>query len=307
MEDTDKTAEKTQIAPELPSGKLGKLDAEHPLPPAETSTGADEGAGATPRPNPIHVHIHSPSGKWREPLNVSTLILAGVTLYFVGQTHCDAERAVETANRTNAKIIEMERITNEKAISASQAINERIIDTQRTTTKDSIRATVGQGKKAMEINAALSWLDQRPWLSVDRFEVDAEMKDSNDIFISLWLKNTGKTPALHQTAQTKLLLMEQEPSVAEMNDPWNPADARAAFTIPSGSINNRVTHSWSNIDAALLADYKARKRRLYIHGTLRYTDMLQQSHVTRVCVYHVWGDAPGSFTYCKAVTENSME
>ena len=233
-------------------------------------------AGVVPEPvhppqQPLYVHIET-STKWRDPLTLVTLGLAIITIFLVFatallvvQTHRDAKEAVVTAQRINAQIIDAQRATNQQSIDAQRAINEKIITTQRETAKDSIRATVGQGERTILANASWAWLEQRPWLSVDHWEMNADMKEGNDIMVVLFLKNTGKTPAILQTADTNFFLLPEEPSVEEMNAPSSDV-AKNTVTIVAGDNGSRITRAWKNIDAALVADYKAGKRRLYIHS-----------------------------------------
>jgi hypothetical protein len=202
------------------------------------------------------------------------------------------QEAKRSADAAESSLFVSRQAVNENKRALEQTINQN---------RESLKATLDQNKKALNINLAVSWLDQRPWVSVRTFQLAAEVEQGKELRFTLWLQNTGKTPAVDQTAQMMLFLWDHEPTFDDFKDP---TIVSGEFNVPSLNSATWFTYRWTPRPESV-ADYRAKKLRLYVLALLRYKDMFQQSHLTRVCVFHVADAALDEIGFCSA--GNSME
>jgi hypothetical protein len=253
----------------------------------------DNSSRDAPQSGTIHVHVHA-STKWTEPLTLSTFALAVITLVLVMQTHFDAKEAVETMNRTNGKIIEAQVKTNDGTISAQKAINREILQNQKDLARQSMQSAKAQNDKGMALNAQLAWIEQRPWVTVSRFNV-SEKLDEKLLDVTFWLQNTGKTPALATRADIELFLWNTEPAPAEIN---GLTSIPTSFDVAPAVTSRNFSYHWPVDKEASISDYRDGRLRLYIVAILQYEDMYKLSHRTQVCAYHLVGNSADQMTYC---------
>jgi Flp pilus assembly protein TadG len=94
-----------------------------------------------------------------------------------------AADAMENSIRQNQTAIDKAAEANRKAIEASDAQNRKLVD-----------AAIAQGRASLDASIEASRLDQRAWVGVSKIDVLIEHDKSTEI--SVYFKNTGKTPAI---------------------------------------------------------------------------------------------------------------
>ena len=304
MEDVRSSTTEVQSLPDSRLALLEPAPAEPPLGPERTLSpeppkNLAKNNDAQPEQPKIHVHVHTPRGKWGEPLNISTLILACVTLVFVVLTHYDAEQAVETAKATTAKIVSAQQLVNQQSIVAQKAVNDEIVKTQRDTTKESIRASAKQSHDALNMAAAVAAWDQRPWLSVSSYNFP-DVTEGQGFQVKLLLQNTGKTAAINQVTKTTVYVSSTDPApdFSKLLTPVGP------FNITAASNNSWVFTGPCVLSAALMKDYTARTSFIYVLAELRYGDMFGRNYLTTLCIGHKYGRPSDEVFYCPG---NKME
>jgi len=211
----------------------------------------------------------------------------------VAKVSADAAYSAVQEGKRSADAAESSLVLNGEAINENKKALEQTMNQNR----EALKSTIAQGQKALDTNIALSWIDQRPWVSIGRFQLSAEVEEGKDIQIKLWYENSGKTPALNLTSQSVVLLWEGEPPFTDFQPPTN---VKSTLTLLPGSKYDFFSPGPWIPPAVSVVGYKAKKQALYIHALLRYTDMLRQSHTTRVCAYHMLDRPLGEFTYCAA-------
>jgi len=72
-------------------------------------------------------------------------------------------------------------------------------------------------RKALEAGIAATQLDQRPWVYATRFELSNEPEVGRKFWITAYLGNNGKTPALEVRVATQVLWWHAEPPPSDFD------------------------------------------------------------------------------------------
>jgi hypothetical protein len=174
----------------------------------------------------------------------------------------------------------------------------------------SLRASAGLSRRAMESSAAQSkaaldasitssQLDQRPWVTISRFELVHALDVGKTVEIKYFLQNAGRTPALDVVAQSMVWLWappSEEPMMTKFSEP-----TRGSVLILAPSATSSATRSdpWSPGEI-VVRSYMEKRRNLFIHARVLYRDIFGVRHWTTACAFHVFGRELEGFTACRS-------
>lgn len=123
-------------------------------------------------------------------------------------------------------------------------------------------------------------LDQRPWIGVESYDLNAT---DGPINVAIKFTNSGKTPAFHAAIafETSCLpLGKPEPSPS-----YTRRDAKSrSIVMPSGVLWGKMEDS-AICNAENTALLKLGKATIYVLATVWYDDEFRQPHHTDVCAY----------------------
>lgn len=202
--------------------------------------------------------------------------------------------ALNDSVEQNKKNMEATVAQGDRTLRDTLADSERTLKATLSQNRESLKATLTQGRDALDISTKNSQLDQRPWTTVARFVLSAEPEDGKEFQVQYWPQNTGKTPSLSQTNQSKLYLWFGEP---QMTFPELNKTASIIILPPSSENINSKTTPWKP-ESNLVKLYRAKTLNLYIHILIRYRDIFGTPHWTTVCAFHIYGNALSDFSYC---------
>lgn len=273
-----------------------------PVAPAPVTPPADvqqeKGSEVAPAVKSAKITFHV-DPRWTEPLTMSTVALALVTLLLVVLTHFDAKEAERSASEINARIIAAQLATNKAGIDAQRANNEEIVKNQTALAQQSMEASRRQGEKSLQATATLAWFEQRPWVSVTSYDI-SEDQTGTQLLVRLNLANTGKTPARGVTAKIALVLDDKEPTDQDAVAYFGKLqDIPNVFDIHPGEPATFFSYRWTPPGKAI-ASYKEKAFRLYILALLTYVDNASFTHLTLICASHEANDPRDQIEYCSA-------
>ena len=211
-----------------------------------------------------------------------------------------AKSAADTAKDTRVDM-------NTGAAQTKDQIDRLIEEQQRTANAmegslKTSRENAKQTKTALDASIKAFQLDQRPWVTVQGFSLSSELESKTAITVSYSLHNTGKTPALDERSQSRMLLWgEPEPPFTEFPELAREAVASISIISPGPPANIAHTVPWI-FDDVSVATYRDKKSKLYIHIRIGYRDQVGKSHWTTVCAYRLFGMALNDFVYAVLAT-----
>jgi hypothetical protein len=152
-----------------------------------------------------------------------------------------------------------------------------------------------QNKEILDYQRATFMFDQRPWLSVFKIELMKQLESPGTFQVKFWYKNTGKTPALKTTSNSKILFADEEPSYTPFPVKFTPASQ--SIVLP-GDDRNHAIHDGTV--SGTLDTYQKRQRRMYLHARIVYADIFSEQHVTYICAYHLADESLDTWRFCTA-------
>jgi hypothetical protein len=159
-----------------------------------------------------------------------------------------------------------------------------------------------QADLSMQANQAalgIMRIDQRPWLTVDRIALSAEPESGKEFYVTYFLKNTGKTPALNEKARHNVLLWNEEPPMTRFDEPPTETRSGSLMNISPGSTSRwHRTEPWAPPEASVDA-YRDKKTVVYVHATIWYQDTFGVRYWTKLCAYHAYGTPLDEVVFCR--------
>ena len=156
----------------------------------------------------------------------------------------------------------------EKIIEADQRLASAM-ETSLLRSKESLDATIEQNR-----------LDQRAWLGVEA--IDGVPQVSHPFNITIYFKNTGKTPAVDSS-----FLVQQEP-VKKGQLPtfvYRKQAVSSGITEPQATYHSVLTASPSDLTQTDVDALKSGSITIYVFGKITYNDVFGRGHRLTFCSY----------------------
>jgi len=218
-------------------------------------------------------------------------IVAAWTLIEIHSGSSDTHALAEAAKTQAEKMGTM----SDAADKIKQAAEGMVTQEQRVAdnAKSSLEASNKNSKAVLDSAIAASRLEQRPWVYGVHFELSAEPEKDKDVWITGYLSNSGKTPALEARTATQVFWWHAEPP--ESNFDLLKVDIRNM--IPPGNVVSEESEH-ERMNERQIAAYQANRSKLYFRMKVYYRDIFQQWHWTTVCMVHTYKQPLNSFTLC---------
>jgi len=189
-----------------------------------------------------------------------------------------------------------------------RAAQDMVVQDQRIAdnAKASLDASNKRTRDALDASVAASRLDERPWLVPSGFRLSEEPGLDTGVTVTVFVVNTGKTPALELVNQSKLFLLNVDPPGPNFDLPVNPR-SRAIVAPGATAAVQFKTDPLILKTLREMSFYTSLSYRIYLEALVRYKDTFNQDHWTTVCAYHVSGAALDYFQYCEHGNEVDEE
>jgi hypothetical protein len=159
--------------------------------------------------------------------------------------------------------------------------------------KASLDASNRQSQNALDATINNARLDERPWVTLSRFQLSKEPEAGKDITIQCSFLNSGKTPALHVAPQGKLYIAEGFIPMTQ----FSPFEQPFSQTIVAPGANQiGFTTKPQQFQARDIERYTNKIAPLYLHARITYKDTFGREHWTTVCASKHYGET--EFSYC---------
>lgn len=196
------------------------------------------------------------------------------------------QSALITANSQNLEAVKKTLEQNQTALKRTLGQSKQAMDASNKQSRDSLNASIESAR-----------LDQRPWITFDGFEMSEEPTLNKEVTVTLKVINTGKTPGLDLTSQSRLASWNVEPPPAVFVAPAS-APSKGILA-PGVTTVTFTTDPLSLTNSDQLDAYTSKQNRIYIEAIVRYSDAFGKSHWTKVCAYHASGMPLTTFQYCE--------
>jgi hypothetical protein len=163
---------------------------------------------------------------------------------------------------------------------------------------DAAKSAVENARQSLQASIEAFHLDQRPWVTPFDFRLAEDLEYGKPPKVEVWSENTGKTPALNVMVYSRAFFLGIEP-IPPIFQPALPFPSRG-FLSP-GTKTFRFIVEFENFKPTLgdVADYRSARKKIYIHGLIRYHDSFDQQHWSTFCIWHSFGALSGDFGYCR--------
>ena len=192
-------------------------------------------------------------------------------------------------------VIQDQRIADnaQKSLKASDSQSKASLDASNRHSQDTLNATINNAR-----------LDERPWVSISRFQLSGEPQDGKDITIQCSFLNSGKTPALHVAPQGKVYISSGFFPMTQ----FSPFEQPTSQTIvaPGANLIGFTTRP-QQFQARDIERYTNKLATLYLHARIAYRDTLGHEHWTTVCASKLYGEPLAEFSYCAEGNEMDEE
>jgi len=286
-----------------------------PAPPAVTGTSSGQSAQLH-GPSPIRTRIAG-LGRWLwsffHPPNLLTfalVIFAYAQMHGqdrqVGQLTAAIEAGITKAKEALTALISENRAMLESSMEKDSSTLRTILADNREQAKRELNASMEQSRAALEAATAASRLDQRPWVTLMRFQLPEEPKVGGEITVHCIWQNTGRTPALDFITRPAVQIWGPPPIEPPKPD-FSKIGPRGSTSVlpPGGGGSFFSTAKWDAAPEDLLQSYIQKKRHLFVRVLVRYNDVFGASHWTEICAYHVHGTPLDHFNFCS--TGNDLD
>ena len=163
---------------------------------------------------------------------------------------------------------------------------------------DAARSAVENSKQSLQATIDGFHLDQRPWVIPFQFRLAAELENGRDSKVTVWVENTGKTPALDVISVSRTSLSGLEPVQPDLST--------VTPIISRGVLAPEVKNFYFDTEGAHfkpplldVAAYQDARKKIYIQGLIRYRDSFNEQHWTTFCIQHKYGTPLDDFGYCE--------
>jgi hypothetical protein len=151
-------------------------------------------------------------------------------------------------------------------------------------------------KIALDASIAASHLDERPWVVAQRFLLSNEPEEGKMPTVTIWMINTGKTPALNLVPGSQPFISSSEPPPPLAEDPAAPVTSIGVLA--PGPTDMHFTTGASPFHKIGIDLYKFGSARYYIRAKITYLDVNNVRHWTTICASHAYGRNLAEFEYC---------
>ena len=195
-------------------------------------------------------------------------------------------KAVESAINTGSDQLQQTLTSNQSAFSRMMEQNEVALN-----------ASISQGKQGLDASIKMSRRDQRPWITVARFELSAELEQGKEVSVRVWLQNTGKTPAMNEVNQSQVYLWPVPPVMTNFSKPQPKESNSITIIAPGAPATSFITTKWKPQDA-FVTSYRSKGMRFFVHAKAWFSDSFGTPHWTSVCASHGFSEPLDEFEYC---------
>jgi hypothetical protein len=270
---------------------------------------------STPPPTETHYKVTcEPEKDWWDKFKpfvemAGIVILSVYTWYTIKMYYANKE-AADAAQEGAAAANNAARIAGNALLSSKQSSGDTL-DQMKNQSKSMLKSATASGvqadaaKNAVE-NAKQSLqatiegfhLEQRPWAIPFQFQLGAEPENGKDIKVTIWVENTGKTPALDVIPTVSTSLWGLEPPQPDFSS-IIPIVSRGILApeVKNFSFDTGADHFKPKLPD--VAAYLDARKRIYIHGIIRYRDSFNDHHWTTFCIWHKVGTPLDRFDYCE--------
>jgi hypothetical protein len=232
-------------------------------------------------------------------------ILAGVVsgwqAHIASQTLIEIQKSkVDTARIVTASETEASAATKNAAAAASFSSSADGINAQTklavekferiaNASEEGIKANREAAGNALNASIDAARTEQRAWVGIEDVKV-TETSEGSPIGVTVWVRNTGKTPALNLKNVT--IIGRAYPPDELSDTDFRLVDdgvdfARMPGTLMPGAPVSVPVHTVYPMTAQRLDDIKSGREVLYVWGTIRYEDVFKRTHSTKFCVFAV--------------------
>ena len=223
-------------------------------------------------------------------------IVSGVQAYIAGlnakaarDNAAAAKAQAEAARQTVTEMQKSGSDTHDLAVAGGKQAD------AAKTQADSTKILAANQRKALDASVAATQLDQRPWVYTTQFVLSNEPDVDKQFWITAYLANNGKTPALEVHTITQVSWWHTEPPSADFDQ----RKANISNLIPpsaSGSASEESEHETMN--TRQIAAYRSGPTRIYFRMKTYYRDIFKQWHWTTTCVAHTYNKPLTTFDLC---------
>lgn len=196
-----------------------------------------------------------------------------------------AKEAANTSSQTLSQMQAQTAAQQKAAVAAGEQASASMGAVE--TSKQSLQATIDNFH-----------LDQRPWVIPFQFRLAEELQNGKDAKVTIWVENTGKTPALDVIPVSQTSLFGMEPAQPDFST-VTPVVSRGILApgIKTFSFDTGGSHYKPTLPD--IAAYQNTLKRIWIYGMLRYRDPSNLPHWTKFCIWHKYGTPLDEFSYCE--------
>jgi hypothetical protein len=200
------------------------------------------------------------------------------------------------------KTMEAQKRTMQESVTQTQTLIEQQKELVGHAAIQSLAAQTGaeatEGGVSVASNAVR--LGERAWITSAGIQLAAEPGEDEPFTISIFVANTGKTPALELISQSRILITASPPRMNRFPEP-NKIQSRTILA-PGTSVANFSPDPWTPRRDMFHA-YRDGSQVLYVQARLQYRDIFQRPHWTTICAYHTYGAPLDKLTLCETGNE----
>lgn len=171
------------------------------------------------------------------------------------------------------------------------------LDASNRQSKEALSATIAQSKASLDTTIRNAQDGERAWLTPSGFKLSEEPTLNKGVSVAVTMSNTGRTPSLNLVNQSQLSSWSGQPPRIEFILPPNPISR--GILAPGNTNATFATEPLTFLTDVQLAAYTSKTNNIYIEALIRYDDIFDRPHWTRLCAFHVYGAPLDSFQFCK--------
>jgi hypothetical protein len=239
---------------------------------------------------------------------IATVVIAGVG---IGQfiVYLQMKVIMESSGEQTQKLIDAANIqatsasrvsiSAQKFSTSADSINTQTqlavnkFDRMAKASESSIATIQKTAKDALDASIEAARLDERPWVVIQSFSLTNEPEEGKMPTARIWVKNTGKTPALDMLPTTTTFI---GPYALPLGGTIEPRKSMGLLS--PGPSDMSFAASVVPFDKKPIDDYNRKISFYYVRAMITYVDVNKVSHWTVVCIYHTHGEPLTEYQYC---------
>jgi len=288
------TTARTDVSP------VAVIPKETPQTETEKTELKDEKPSQFQPPNPTHHKNRflkgTTSTDWL--IVLLTAVIAGTSYLQWREIHQGSSDTHDLAVAAKAQADKMKDVSD-AADRIRQAADNMVTQDQRIAdnAQNSLNASNRQSKAALDASIESTHLDQRAWLNISSFKLSEEPTLNQGVTVTLFVFNSGKTPALEMTNESTLIFSNVEPPPTAFSFEPNPV---SRSIVPPGTAGTFFrTNPLTLKTLSQASAYGSVLSKIYVEATIHYKDTFGRSHWTRVCAWHASGAPLDTFLFCE--------